>query len=804
MLAQNLPSFPRPFIGREQELTELVNLFANPDCRLLTLTGPGGIGKTRLALEVAKSLHKHFSDGICFVPLQSVTSSDFIIPAIAEALHSTFQGTLDPKQQILGYLREKHLLLLLDNFEHLMEGVDLLPEILEIARNVKILVTSRERLHLREEWLFDVDGLTYPDNIRIRGWHDFTAVQLFLHSARRDGYAPTEADTAPIVHICQMVEGIPLAIELAAAWVRVMPCAEIAREVAHSLDILTTTIHNVPEKHRSMRAAFERSWDLLTDEEQAVFRKVSVFRGGFTREGAEQVAGATLAILASLVDKSLVQVNASGRYDLHELLRQYAAAKLRDAGEENILIQRHGDYFLYLAERAEFHAFGREQVTWFDRIEADLDNLRVALTRWEEDVTGLRLAAALGWFFSERTYWNEGLDWLQRLLTANPAAPVSLRAKALHSAGALAGLLEDEPHTRTLCEQALALARTVDDCWNIAWALGHLGNYIISDADESAALLEESLALFRELGDTMGIAHILCRRAWKAIQEQRDYAYGRVLLEEAAILTHEAGDLVLTAWIQYFMGLIACLQDNDLLQARICFESSMLLFREARCPFHEPVILLADVEQAMGNAARAQRLYEESLTWLRQNIIIHPYLSWVVAGLVSVAISLGQPERAARLLGAANRIGLDAKRNSPDVNNFGSGVAAVAAVRDQLGETAFAEAWAAGNVMTPAQIIAYALQGRTTTVALSAIEHANHPDTLHPASQSLPEPLNARELEVLSLVASGLSNREIAEQLFVTVNTVKWYLKGIFGKLQVANRIQAVARAQALGLLSPK
>ena len=221
-------------------------------------------------------------------------------------------------------------------------------------------------------------------------------MQLFLQSARRAGYAPVEADIASIVRICQVVEGIPLAVELAAAWVRVMPCADIAREVEHSLDILTTTIRNVPEKHRSMRAAFDHSWALLTGEEQAVFRKLSVFRGGFTREGAEQVAGATLAILASLVDKSLVQVDASGRYDLHELLRQYAADKLLDAGEENTTIQRHCDYFLRLAEGAEAHAFGREQVAWFDRLEVELDNLRVALARLIEEETGLRLAAALG------------------------------------------------------------------------------------------------------------------------------------------------------------------------------------------------------------------------------------------------------------------------------------------------------------------------------------------------------------------------------------------------------------------------
>lgn len=794
-IVHSLPRQTTSFIGRLHEIAEVVALLDNPDCQLLTLLGPGGIGKTRLAIEVARQIRVNFPDGVHYVALQPVHSVDQILHVIINILGFTVRSIESAHQQLLWYLSDKRLLLLLDNFEHLPDGAGLVADILAAAPFVKVLVTSRETLKLREEWLWDVRGLSYPKPDLIISPETYSAIQLFIERARQvhPDFTLTE-DCAAVVRICQLVEGIPLAVELAAAWVRVMSCAEIAREIEHSLDVLTTTLGNVPERHHSMRATFERSWDLLTSQEQAVFRKLSVFRGGFTREAADQVAEATLAILALLVHKSVVRVDVSGRYDLHELLRQYAAEKLLEAGEVDTTAQRHGDYFLKLAEGAEAHAFGREQIAWFDRLEVDFDNLRTALI-WSlqsgDAETGLRLAGALGWFFSERAHWSEGLDWLERMLTANPYAPASLRAKALHSAGALAGWLEDDQRTRALCGQALTLARAANDRWNIAWSLSHLGNYTKGDPDQSAALLEESLVLFRDLGDAMGVTHTLVRRAWKAIQAQRDYAYGRALLEEGSIRAHVANDKVMTAWVQYMQGLIAWLQDNNLLQAKSHFESCVSLFREARCPFYNVLILLADVEQTMGNTARAQLLYEESLISLRESMPDHTYLSWVLAGLVSVARSLRQLDRAAQLLGAANGLALGEKRNSHDIANFDLGTAAVAAVRDQLGDPAFTEAWAAGNAMTPDKIIAYALEGRTPPTEQANVQ----------AKQSLVETLTDRELEVLYLIAEGLSNRDIASTLTVVEGTVRTHVYNICQKLGARNRTQAVARARALHIL---
>ena len=350
MSVRNLPSQPTPFIGREHELAEIARRLADPACRLLTLTGPGGIGKTRLAIEAALRLHE-FTSGAYFVPLQPLTSPNFMVSTIADALNFAFYGEQDPKIQLLHYLRDQHLLLVLDNFEQLLDGTDLLPEILEYAPGVKLLVTSRERLQLREEWVFDVGGLPYPEQGMDVSLDDYSATQLFVQSARRAGHTLVGDGTPAIIQICQLVEGMPLALELAATWVHALTFEQIASEIAHSLDILETPGRNIEPRHRTMRAAFAPTWQRLLDEERDAFIKLSVFRGGFTRDAAADVTGASLRVLSALVSKSLLRMD-GGRYDIHELLRQYGEERLDRAAEEAEQTRnRHCSFYARLLER---------------------------------------------------------------------------------------------------------------------------------------------------------------------------------------------------------------------------------------------------------------------------------------------------------------------------------------------------------------------------------------------------------------------------------------------------------------------
>jgi len=307
-----LPRPLTPFIGRHQEMAELRRLWANPDCRLLTLLGPGGVGKTRLAVEFAHHESSSLPEGVFFVPLQTVSESELLVTAVAEALNIVLSGQADSRIQLLNHLADKRLLLILDNFEQLAAEADLLSQILGHAPAVQLLVTSRAALHLQEEWLFTLSGLPFPAADPMpSAWPEvaeFDAAQLFVErvSRVRPSFVAA-AEQAHLLHICRLVEGIPLALELAAAWGRSLDCAAIAAEIERNLAFLTSPLRNLADRHRSMRAVFEHSWTLLTPDEQAIFQQLAVFRGGFRREAAELVAEATLLQLTALVDKSLLR-----------------------------------------------------------------------------------------------------------------------------------------------------------------------------------------------------------------------------------------------------------------------------------------------------------------------------------------------------------------------------------------------------------------------------------------------------------------------------------------------------------------
>jgi transcriptional regulator with XRE-family HTH domain len=323
----NLPSMLNPFIGRELELTALGQLLCDPRCRLLTLTGPGGIGKTRLAIEVARCHKDLFPDGIWLIPLTPLNSSEYLIPTIADALNFKCHGLTNPRGNLINYLSNRQTLLVMDNAEHLADSGELFAEILAKSPQVKILVTSRERLNLLSEWVFEIQGLPVPPIEQVAKCEDYSAVALFLQSARRikADFSLRDDERQWVVRICHLLEGLPLGIELSAAWVGMLSCEEIAKEIESNIDFLVVSMHDLPERHRSLRATLDHSWRLLSPDEKSILSRLSIFQGSFRREAAEVICDASLTILSSLMSKSLLRRTDRDRYDLHELIRRYAA-----------------------------------------------------------------------------------------------------------------------------------------------------------------------------------------------------------------------------------------------------------------------------------------------------------------------------------------------------------------------------------------------------------------------------------------------------------------------------------------------
>ena len=662
------PALATPFIGREIELAELTHLLLKPECRLLTVTGQGGVGKTRVALQAMSTLAAKPADGVCFAPLESLASAKSIPASVADALGLTLQGSDDPHHQLASYLRDKELILILDNFEHITEGALALAEWLDACPKLKALVTSRERLNVDEEWLLPLEGLPYPAGpVSLEEAQAFDAVKLFVERARRDQpqYALSEQELPYVLDICRSVEGLPLAIELAAVWVRKLSCAEIAEELKRNVDFLATTSVNPIERHKGLRATFEHSWRLLSHSEQRALRRLAVFRGGFRKEAAAVVAGASIAMLSALLDKSLLRSSPNGRYDRHPLLHQYMLEKLAgDQSELREMQDKHLKYYLSVAEKAEPHLTGAQQAALLNQFEEEHDNYRAALdhslsSRQEE--LGQRLAAAIGRFWDLRCHYAEGRERLKRLLkpprtgagraaygtALHWAAVLAQRqgdyaaalacfgeclrikrklgdnqaiAALLNSQGLIAKQQGDYARARALFEKGLAVSRSSGDRRNVGLSLKNLGLAAAEQGDYGAAraLLEESLQIFRGLADRQYAAAVLDNLGILA-SEQGDHPTARLLYEEAIAISREVGNKQGLALTLNNLGLLTH-EQGDYVKAEEVFKESLAIFRElgSRQGIAFALNNLGMVARRQGDYALARARFNESLALKRE------------------------------------------------------------------------------------------------------------------------------------------------------------------------------------------
>jgi predicted ATPase/transcriptional regulator with XRE-family HTH domain len=682
----NLPPQTTPFIGRQAELDEITSLLAGPDCRLVTLVGPGGAGKSRLSLRVAEAqlgLHRH---GVYLVPLAGIASSQLLPSAIAAAINVELLGKSDPGRQLLNVLQNKQMLLLLDNFEHLLPGTGLLEDLLHEAPGVTLLVTSRAPLKLHAEWVFPLTGLPFPDTASEDDFEHSPAVDLFLRSSHRlrVNFTLLEIDKPPLVRICQLVDGLPLAIELAASWTHLLSGHEIAREIERGINILATSARDVPARHRSMRAVFDHSWKLLLEEERIILRQLSVFRGSFTRQAAEQVAGASLDLLSALVDKSLLRLlprsGNTQRYDLHELVRQYSHERLEEAQEADQAYDRHLDYYLQLAETAEPNLLGPDSLTWLDRLARDHDNLRAAFS-WATNSApayhgeeAQRFVRALMWFWAVRGPLNEGLRWAERALSLESDHAPS-RAGAVWVAGYFSHFIGDHSTAHQMLEQGVAMCRQLgpSGARELAWALNFLGmEESYTDLAAAQAWLEESLALWQELHDPCGIAPALLNLGYNA-WEQGDYDNARRLFEKGLEAARASGDPSWLILANNCLGELAADRGDDI-RARSLYGEALQICQELRSNWWaaESLALLARLEASQEDAARS--------------------------------------ERAARLWGASETLYKNSG-SDPRQLNYNSTKPHLTTVRRRLGDDAFTAAWTQGQSMSFNQALSFALEG---------------------------------------------------------------------------------------------
>lgn len=723
-MATPLPQDLTPFIGRQQELAELRRLFASAENRLISILGPGGAGKTRLALELAASLHAQFQHGIVFIPLAHLRTPTEFLPAVVTALEIYLPLGGDLRQAVLEHLGPKQLLLIFDNFDNLLDMALLVRDFLAHAPQVKVLVTSRQKLNLQGEILYHLSGLHLPPSTAQENLASYDAIRLFIQRAQlaRPGFSLDDYNASPVAQTCRLVDGMPLGILLAAAWMEHFSPHEIANHISRSLDFLSQELRDIPERHRSMRAVFDASFDRLTAEQQSLFGKLAVFRGGFDLPAAAAVTGAEMKLLFSLVEKSLLQRDPdAARFDLHELLRQYAMQKLAQAGDQESTHTAHAAYYLSLVHQLEEQLKSSSQSQALDAIQTDFDNISLAWS-WavdHRDLRAIQLAAPPLYAFCDmRSRYHEGEALFQAVRRG--CSPAS----------------SEKPHP--------------------AWALGLLSWYDLLAAAEKLAAVREvasqaelCLAQSMERLGPQGLAASQVLLGAIA-QDRQDYPAAIRYYRQGMQLYPQLDDFY---WVTMRIGL-CCQASQDYQSAVHYFGESYRRGSELgeRVKMAWALLNLGETSALQGDRSQAEQYLLDSRQLFQQVGTLVGVL-WTDYSLSRLALEQGQLDRSRELAESAL----------------------------QIARHIHSASWLAKVDHLFAQV------GLSTGSST-------------PIAPSIYEPLSQRELEVLSLLKSDLSGPEIAQRLYVTLNTVRYHSKNIYRKLQVNNRREATRRALELGI----
>jgi predicted ATPase/class 3 adenylate cyclase len=730
----NLPLQPTPLIGREKEVAEVCERLSRPEVRLLTLTGAGGTGKTRLGLQAAAELTDEFEDGVFFVSLAAISDPQLVVGSVAGTLGVKEAGGQPLLKSIEDYLGEKRILLVVDNFEQVLEAAPMVTELLSDAPNLKVLTTSRTHLRLYGEHEYGVPPLALPDPQRppsVETLTHYEAVRLFVERAQsaRADFSVTSDDARAVAEICVRLDGLPLAIELAAARIKVLPPQKLLDRLSDRLKLLTGGARDLPERQRTLRSTIEWSHGLLDQGEKVLFARLSVFAGGRTLEAIEAVCDAegdlpvdVLDGIASLVDKSLLReeegVGGEPRFVMLETIHEFARGKLQESGEAEVIKRLHAGFFFALAEQAEPELRGIRQEEWMERLEAEHDNLRAAL-RWSlgggDAELGLRLAGALSYFWYARGHFSEARGWLEEALAKTAETLTDARARAFRELGTLAVGQGDYELAEASCGEALALYRELKDkkgvslsCVDLGWAATYQGDY-----ERATALFEEGLVAARESKDAWTLSHAL--NALSVMASHRgNFERAEALREEGLAVARKLGDERRVTAIRHNMALAELAQGN-FERAQALWEENLVLDKHSQDTLGVALscVHLGIVATRRGELERATKLLQEGLV-LMEELGIKAGIAQTLESMAGLAGALGETQRAARLWGAADALReavgvpwlpLERKIHLPYLD----------AIRSRSEEAVWVEAWEKGRAMTPEEAVSYALEGEVAS-----------------------------------------------------------------------------------------